>query len=66
MEKETILNELRTIELKLWNHKNAEVRHGWAAIADDILGKRSVWEEVDNLEELRSALERAKSMLDAH
>jgi aspartokinase-like uncharacterized kinase len=62
-EKEKVLDELKTVELRLLNHSDAQVRHQWGVTSDAILGERSVWGDIEDEEELREALNNATALL---
>lgn len=62
-EREKVLDELKTIELKLMNHHDAHVRHQWGLTSDAILGERSVWSDIESEEELRAALSSANALM---
>lgn len=62
-EKEKVIDELKTIELKLMNHSDAQVRYKWGVTSDGILGERSVWNDIEDQDELHKALNSAKSLL---
>jgi len=62
-EKEKVLDELKTVELRLLNHSDAHVRHQWGVTSDAILGERSVWGDIEDEEELRGALNSATALL---
>ena len=61
--KEKVIDELKTVELRLLNHRDAHVRHQWGVASDAILGERSVWSDIEDEEELRRALESANTLM---
>lgn len=65
-DREKLLNDLNTVDLKLMNHHSSDVRYEWAGMCDAALGDRSVWADMTDDAEIRKMLDNGLAFWEQH